>query len=89
MGHEEWENDTPFSTVAKHFLTKGALILGVWGAKHFLWKRKNRLEGEGWRQPHLSKRLPMNIHILQCEFLVQEVEHELWQWQDYLDDTWQ
>ena len=66
MGHEEWENDTPFPTVAKHFLTKGALILGVWGAKHFLWKRKNHLEGEGGGQPHLYKRLPMNIHTLHC-----------------------
>ena len=46
-GVDDWESGNPLVTVAKHFVTKGCLILGVWGLKHFVWKRNNHTEGEG------------------------------------------
>lgn len=47
-GVDEWESENPLATVAKHFVTKGCLILGVWGLKHFVCKRNNHTEGEGY-----------------------------------------
>ena len=45
-GVDNWESENPLVTVAKHFVTKGCLILGVWGLKHFVWKRDNHTGGE-------------------------------------------
>ena len=46
-GVDDWESENPLVNVAKHFVTKGCLILGVWGLKHFVWKRDNHTGGEG------------------------------------------
>ena len=45
-GVDDWESENPLVTVAKHFVTKGCLILGVWGVKYFVWKRDNHTGAE-------------------------------------------
>ncbi|CAK0779160.1 hypothetical protein CVIRNUC_004708 [Coccomyxa viridis] len=49
-GVDDWESENPLVTVAKHFVTKGCLILGVWGLKHFVWKRDNHTGGREKKQ---------------------------------------
>ena len=36
----------PLVPVVKHFLTKGLIIVGVWGVKHMFWRRTRVSEGK-------------------------------------------
>ena len=38
----------PLVPVVQHFLTKGLLVVGVWGVKHVLWRRSRQKSGKAY-----------------------------------------
>ena len=49
------DHQHPLVPVVKHFLTKGLLIVGVWGVKHVLWRHTRQKSG---KQLHVAAQLP-------------------------------